>query len=62
MGVAVLKVFLFDAADLRDLWRVASFLGLGVVLMGLGYVYRRFVFAERSTAPEPPPPSAALKP
>ncbi|MBL8842276.1 MAG: DUF2339 domain-containing protein [Planctomycetes bacterium] len=41
MLAAVLKVFLVDAADLRDLWRVASFLGLGIVLIVLARVYQR---------------------
>ncbi|HSF96915.1 MAG TPA: DUF2339 domain-containing protein [Thermohalobaculum sp.] len=44
LGVAVAKVFLYDMADLTGLYRVASFLGLGLVLIGAGYVYRRFVF------------------
>ena len=35
------KVFLFDMAGLTGLWRVVSFLGLGLVLIGLGTVYRR---------------------
>ncbi len=42
--VTVLKVFLFDMSDLEGLFRVASFLGLGLTLIGIGYVYRRFVF------------------
>jgi uncharacterized membrane protein len=38
------KVFLFDMADLGGLWRVASFLGLGLSLVAIGFVYQRFVF------------------
>ena len=30
-------------ADLTGLWRVLSFLGLGLALIGLGVVHRRFV-------------------
>jgi uncharacterized membrane protein len=41
--VAVVKVFLYDASDLTGLFRVASFLGLGLTLIGIGYIYRRFV-------------------
>jgi uncharacterized membrane protein len=41
--VAVVKVFLYDASDLTGLYRVASFLGLGLTLIGIGYIYRRFV-------------------
>ena len=39
------KLFLFDMAALTGLFRVASFLGLGLSLIAIGYVYQRFVFA-----------------
>jgi uncharacterized membrane protein len=42
--IVVLKVFLLDMADLTGLYRVASFLGLGLSLVGIGLVYQRFVF------------------
>jgi uncharacterized membrane protein len=42
--IAVLKVFLFDMAGLTGLYRVGSFLGLGLALIGIGFVYQRFVF------------------
>lgn len=41
--LVVLKVFLVDASGLTGLYRVASFLGLGLVLLALGYLYQRFV-------------------
>ena len=41
--LAVLKVFLVDMSDLEGLLRVASFLGLGLCLVGIGFVYQRFV-------------------
>jgi uncharacterized membrane protein len=41
MLVAVLKVFLVDAAGLEGLLRIASFLALGVSLIGIGWVYSR---------------------
>jgi len=37
------KVFLIDMAGLTGLYRVLSFLGLGLVLVGIGYFYQRFV-------------------
>lgn len=43
LALAVGKVFLFDVAGLGDLYRVLSFLGLGASLLGLGYLYQRFV-------------------
>ncbi|MBI1367341.1 MAG: DUF2339 domain-containing protein [Planctomycetes bacterium] len=44
MLVSVVKVFIFDTRHLSDLWRVLSFLGLGVSLLLLAWVYQRFVF------------------
>ena len=43
VGLVCAKVFLIDMADLTGLWRVLSFLGLGLALIGLGVVHRRFV-------------------
>lgn len=43
VGLATAKVFLLDMAELTGLWRVLSFLGLGLSLIGLGAFYRRFV-------------------
>jgi uncharacterized membrane protein len=48
--LAALKVFLVDMADLDGLYRVASFLGLGLSLVSIGLLYQRFV-----AAPLPPP-------
>jgi uncharacterized membrane protein len=55
--LAVAKVFLYDASELTGLYRVAAFLGLGFSLVGIGYVYQRFVFAETAevAAHEPEP-------
>jgi uncharacterized membrane protein len=44
MLLSVGKVFLFDTAQLVDLYRVFSFLGLGASLLFLGFLYQRFVF------------------
>jgi uncharacterized membrane protein len=46
MTVAVLKVFLYDTANLTGLYRVGSLLGLGVTLLLLAHLYGRFVFRE----------------
>ena len=42
--VTVAKVFLVDMSELTGLYRVASFMGLGLILVGIGYLYQRFVF------------------
>jgi uncharacterized membrane protein len=41
------KVFLVDASELEGLFRVLSFLGLGLVLIGIGFFYNKVVFARR---------------
>ncbi|MEJ0015938.1 MAG: DUF2339 domain-containing protein [Acetobacteraceae bacterium] len=43
IGLTTAKVFLVDMSGLVGLWRVLSFLGLGLVLIGLGAAYRRLV-------------------
>jgi uncharacterized membrane protein len=50
VGLTSAKVFLIDMSGLEGLWRVLSFLGLGLVLIGLGAAYRRLVVP----SPEPP--------
>jgi uncharacterized membrane protein len=57
--VAVAKVFVFDMADLTGLFRVASFLGLGLALVGIGYVYQRFVFPTGKITPPGASPGVA---
>ena len=47
LGIMILtvgKVFLYDASALEGLYRVFSFLGLGLSLLGLSWFYTRFVF------------------
>jgi uncharacterized membrane protein len=41
--LVVFKVFLGDASGLTGLYRTASFLGLGVTLLALGYLYQRML-------------------
>ena len=45
--LTVLKVFLWDMSGLEGALRAFSFIGLGAVLVGIGLVYQRFVFAPR---------------
>jgi uncharacterized membrane protein len=52
MLVTVGKVFLLDAAALDGLYRVASFLGLGLCLLGLSWFYSRFVFRAAASKAE----------
>ena len=52
VGLTILKVFLYDMAALAGVLRVLSFLGLGLSLLGLAWVYQRFVLgaARKSVA------------
>jgi len=53
--LTVLKVFLIDMSDLTGIYRALSFLGLGAVLIGIGWFYQRLLFPRRSaTASEEP--------
>ncbi len=44
MMVTIAKVFLYDLGELRDLYRVASLLGLALSLIAVSLAYQRFVF------------------
>lgn len=47
LGLTIAKVFLLDMAELSGLLRALSFLGLGLALLALGWIYQRFVFPPR---------------
>ncbi|MDK8463566.1 DUF2339 domain-containing protein [Marinobacter sp. SS13-12] len=39
LGIVIGKIFLVDMAGLQGLWRVAAFMGLGLALLGLAWMY-----------------------
>ena len=41
-GVAILKIFIYDLSFLDTLYRIFSFLGLGVILLAVSYLYQRY--------------------
>ena len=41
LGLVIAKIFLVDMAGLQGLWRVAAFMGLGLALLGLAWMYRK---------------------
>ncbi|MFQ5349464.1 MAG: DUF2339 domain-containing protein [Thermoanaerobaculia bacterium] len=47
------KVFLYDLGELRDLYRVASLVGLAVSLLVVSLAYQRFVFGRDRDEKEP---------
>ncbi|MBB3018838.1 putative membrane protein [Microvirga lupini] len=51
--LAVLKVFIVDLANLEGVMRALSFIGLGLVLIGIGLVYQRLLAHRPSNAAIP---------
>jgi uncharacterized membrane protein len=51
--LTVFKVFFVDMHDLTGLWQALSVLGLGLVLLGIGWFYQRLLFPRR-IPPQPP--------
>ncbi len=41
IGLTIAKVFLYDLSNLSGAWRVLSFIGLGVLLMAISYLYQK---------------------
>ena len=48
--LTIAKVFLVDMAGLTGVYRAFSFIGLGLVLVGIGWLYQRLLFPQRSAA------------
>jgi uncharacterized membrane protein len=53
--LSVIKVFLYDLTGIGGFWRAFSVICLGVVLIGIGLVYQKLIFAR----PQPPAPPAS---
>jgi uncharacterized membrane protein len=43
LALVVVKVFVGDMSNLAGLYRIASFVGLGLCLVGIGWLYQHFV-------------------
>ncbi|MDA0426027.1 DUF2339 domain-containing protein, partial [Stutzerimonas frequens] len=56
--VVVAKLFLIDMSDLTGLWRVASFMGLGLALLALAWLHQRLT-PRPGNAPAEEPGTAA---
>ncbi|MDZ7343930.1 MAG: DUF2339 domain-containing protein [candidate division KSB1 bacterium] len=41
-GVTILKIFIYDLSFLETLYRIFSFIGLGLILLAVSYLYQRF--------------------
>lgn len=42
LGISILKIFAYDLSFLQTLYRIFSFIGLGVILLTTSYLYQRF--------------------
>ena len=51
MVLVSLKVFLWDLSGLGGLYQIASFLGLGLCLVGIAYLYTRFMQVPQKATP-----------
>ncbi len=52
--LAISKVFLYDVRSLSQGYRVASFLGLGILLMAVSFAYQKDLLSLRDPAPSSP--------
>jgi len=51
IALTILKAFLIDMGDLTGIYRALSFIGLGLVLVVIGYLYQRILFRPKSAGP-----------
>jgi uncharacterized membrane protein len=52
--LTVLKVFLVDMSNLTGIYQALSFIGLGIVLLGIGWFYQRLLFRPLAPATAAP--------
>jgi uncharacterized membrane protein len=57
--LTVAKVFLVDMSDLSGVYRALSFIGLGLVLVGIGWLYQRLLFPAAANAGAAPGSTAS---
>jgi uncharacterized membrane protein len=50
VALTIGKVFLVDMSGLTGIFRALSFIGLGAVLVGIGWIYQRMLFPSRRDA------------
>ncbi|EEE42992.2 DUF2339 domain-containing protein [Roseibium alexandrii] len=55
IAVVVFKVFLIDMSALEGVLRAMSFIGLGLTLIGIGYLYQRMILRTSALQPETDP-------
>lgn len=58
IAITILKVFLIDMSNLTGAYRAFSFIGLGLVLVAIGWLYQRILFRQTKTPPAVNSPAA----
>src|SRR6266851_1873759 len=51
IALTILKAFLIDMSTLTGIYRALSFMCLGLVLVGIGWLYQRILFRRHATPP-----------
>jgi uncharacterized membrane protein len=59
VALTIAKVFIVDMSGLEGVFRALSFIVLGLVLVGIGWLYQRLLFPARPPAADVAAPSAA---
>jgi uncharacterized membrane protein len=54
IALTILKAFLVDMSTLTGVYRALSFICLGLVLVGIGWLYQRILFRRRTAPPAEP--------
>jgi uncharacterized membrane protein len=60
--LTVLKVFLVDMSNLTGIYQALSFIGLGIVLLGIGWFYQRLLFRRSPSLPDSTPDQVPDRP
>ncbi|WP_315782174.1 DUF2339 domain-containing protein [Bradyrhizobium sp. SZCCHNPS1003] len=55
IALTILKAFLIDMSALTGAWRALSFIGLGLVLVAIGWLYQKVLFRRQQQAPPAQP-------
>ena len=55
IAVTIAKVFIVDTASINGIFRALSMIGLGVVLLGIGWLYQRLLYPRLPVASAPAP-------
>ncbi len=57
IALTIAKVFIIDTASISGIYRAISVIGLGVVLLGIGWLYQRMLYPRQQAAAAAAPPA-----